>query len=109
MDCSYHYVTFSSAKQGEMLKLLYEAMYGVLKPAFANLESGGFTPSSPFPHDQPNHLDSLSLIYENCALFSELCLRYDVRPTIVIGTGGGALIHSFQSNSEKLLQPNADL
>ncbi|KAL5262472.1 hypothetical protein ACHWQZ_G008013 [Mnemiopsis leidyi] len=59
-----------------MLKLLYDAMYGVLRSSFLNLETAGFTMSSPFPKDEPQTLDSLSLIYENCALFSDLYLRY---------------------------------
>ncbi|XP_063689235.1 uncharacterized protein LOC134822258 [Bolinopsis microptera] len=63
-------------KQEEMLKLLYDAMYGVLHSSFVNLESSDFTSTSPFPHDQPHTLDSLSLIYENCALFSDIYLRY---------------------------------
>ena len=65
-----------SEKQEEMLKLLYDAMYGVLQSSFVNLESSGFTSTSPFPHDQPHTLDSLSLIYENCALFSDIYLRF---------------------------------
>jgi hypothetical protein len=58
-----------------MLKMLYEAMHGVFISADLSLQSHSFTTSSPFPTHNQDLLESLSLIYENCALFADLYLR----------------------------------
>ena len=64
------------AKKEDMLKLIYEAMYGIVASSLSNLQAVDFTSRSPFPQQDHQVMESLSLVYENCALFADLYLRW---------------------------------
>jgi len=64
-------------KQEELLSMVYRTMYKVLERSLEDLKEMGFDEKTPFPEDDNVKRDeTLSLVYENCALFSDVYLRY---------------------------------